>query len=115
MREYEKPMVQINEGLAESIYLASGTGEPVADSNGVKCDSAYMKGVWQAPNYSSPKEAGYKAKFGCMGCPAFRQNACGLQTDYVESGYSDSYKADNGKRKPDWEKEGHGPKDQTDW
>ena len=42
MNTYKKPLITIDSDLAEGIYLASG-------SNGLKCDSRYMKGNWQAP------------------------------------------------------------------
>ena len=43
MTNYESPVMIRTEELAEGVYLASG---------GIKCDSVYMNGVWQAPDYS---------------------------------------------------------------
>ena len=43
MKNYERPVMIRTEELAEGVYLASG---------GIKCDSVYMNGVWQAPDYS---------------------------------------------------------------
>ena len=95
-----------------------------ADSSGnesgntVKCDSIYMQGVWQGPDYSGWNGAtrGYRQQFGCLGCPAYRWDGCGLLSDYVASGSASSYDADNGNRKPSWEKKGYGPDNTvTDW
>lgn len=80
MNTYKKPLITIDSDLAEGIYLASG-------SNGLKCDSRYMKGNWQAPDYSSWNGGtrGYKQQFACLGCPANTANGCGLLTHYEDS------------------------------
>lgn len=117
---YEKPIVVPVDEAAEGIYAASGG---VADANGgsdggLKCDSIYMKGVWQAPDYSdwAGGTRGYKQQFGCLGCPANTANGCGLLTHYVDSNYASSYEVDNGNRKPSWEKKGYKPDDVvSDW
>ena len=114
---YEKPIVIPAEDVAEGVYMASGAADAVgnAGSGGPKCDSIYMKGVWQAPDYS-PGEKSYKERFGCMNCVAYRYNGCGLQLDYVDSNYAGSYDVDDGNRKPGWEKKGYGPDEEaTDW
>ena len=61
MKNYERPVMIRTEELAEGVYLASG---------GIKCDSVYMNGVWQAPDYSdwNGTTRGYKQQFGCLGC-----------------------------------------------
>ena len=103
------PVMIRTEELAEGVYLASG---------GIKCDSVYMNGVWQAPDYSdwNGTTRGYKQQFGCLGCPANTASGCGLLSHYVDSGYAGSYDVDNGNRKPSWEKKGYGPDDAvTDW
>lgn len=114
---YTKPMILVNDDLAEGVYAASG--DVAASDSGIKCDSKYMKGVYQAPDYSSwaiGETRGYRKQFGCLGCPAFRENGCGLQSDYIDSGKAASYDVDNGNRKPSWEKKGYGPDDAvTDW
>lgn len=114
MKKYEKPVVIENEGLAEGIFMASGD----AASGGVKCDSKYMNGVWQAPDYSdwAGGTRGYRQQFGCLGCPANTASACGLQTHYPDSGNAASYDVDNGNRMPSWERKGYGPDDiVSDW
>lgn len=111
MSTYTKPVISIDDGLAEGVYAASG-------NNGPKCDSQYMNGVWQKPDYSdwAGGTRGYKQQFGCLGCPAYTWNACGLQTHYENSGQAGSYDVDNGNRKPSWENKGYGPDDTvTDW
>ncbi len=113
MRKYEAPVVMANEEMSEGVYAASGTVE-----NAIGCDSIYMQGTYQAPDYSdwAGVTRGYKQQFGCLGCPAFTADACGLTTHYVESGNASSYDVDNGKRKPSWEAKGYGPNDPvTDW
>ena len=121
MKNYEKPVVVVNEETAEGVYAASGAvgsaGVEAADG-ALKCDSIYMQGVWQAPDYSDWQGStrGYKQQFGCLGCPANTYNGCGLLTHYVESGNATSYEVDNGNRKPSWEKKGYKPDDTvTDW
>lgn len=117
MADYEKPMLRVNVELAEGVYLASG--DTTSDSSGsLSCDSVYMKGVWQAPDYSdwAGGTRGYKQQFGCLGCPAYTATACGLLTHYADSDYASSYEVDNGNRKPSWEAKGYGPEDTvTDW
>lgn len=116
MKQYQKPIAVVNDELAEGVYAASGSN--TSGDNGPKCDSKYMKGVWQAPDYSDwgGKTRGYKQQFACLGCPANTGNGCGLQTHYVESGNASSYDVDDGNRKPSWEKKGYGPNDPvTDW
>lgn len=120
MKQYQKPIALVNDELAEGVYAASGSagGNNTSDDNGLKCDSIYMKGKWQAPDYSDwgGKTRGYKQQFACLGCPANTDNGCGLQTHYVDSGNASSYDVDNGNRKPSWEKKGYGPNDPvTDW
>ncbi len=114
MEKYTKPVVLTMDELAEGVYAASGAPAAEANGNGgIKCDSVYMNGVWQAPDYSYWTEGtrGYKKQFGCLGCPAYTESACGLQTHYVESGNAASYDVDNGKRKPSWEAKGYKPDD----
>jgi hypothetical protein len=114
MKNYETPTLSIDSNLAESVFLASGTTTQVAEG----CDSKYMKGIWQAPDYSDWNGTirSYKAQFGCLGCPRYTGTACGLLTHYVDSGYASSYDVDNGNRMPSWEKKGYGPNDPvTDW
>lgn len=115
MKQYQKPVVLVNEELAEGVYTASGVAN---NDNGPKCDSKYMKGEWQAPDYSpwGPEGRGYKQQFACLGCPANTGNGCGLKTHYVDSNYASSYEVDNGNRMPSWERKGYGPDDAvTDW
>ncbi len=110
---YQKPVILPVEETAEGVYMASGQ-----TAEGPKCDSIYMQGVWQAPDYSdwAGQTRGYKQQFACLGCPANTDNGCGLQTHYVDSDYAKSYEVDNGNRKPSWEKKGYGPNDPvTDW
>lgn len=59
MKNYERPVMIRTEELAEGVYLASG---------GIKCDSVYMNGVWQAPDYSdwNGTTRGYKQQFGVL-------------------------------------------------
>lgn len=122
MKDYESPVVHVAEDAGEGVYAASGVavggGAQSGADNGPGCDSQYMKGVWQAPDYSdwNGTTRGYRQQFGCLGCPANTANGCGLLTHYVDSGNASSYDVDNGSRKPSWEKKGYGPEDPvTDW
>lgn len=125
MNSYETPKVIENADTSEGIYMASGVnaGGDTADNTsstdgGPGCDSQYMNGVWQAPDYSSWNGGtrGYRQQFGCLGCPAYTGNGCGLKSHYVESGYAASYDVDNGNRMPSWERKGYNPDDTvTDW
>lgn len=107
MKHYEKPVVMVYDGLAEGVYAASGA-TVVLD-----CDSVYMQGVWQGPDYSSWNGGtrGYKQQFGCLGCPAYTYNSCGLQSHYENANKANSYDVDKGNRMPSWEKKGYGPDD----
>lgn len=122
MKAYEKPIAIVNEEIAEGVYAASGAAAGDAgnsSANALQCDSVYMRGIWQAPDYSqwaSGETRGYKQQFACLGCPANTDNGCGLLTHYEDSGYASSYETDNGNRMPSWERKGYGPNDPvTDW
>ena len=119
MNRYEKPMIIAYHDTAEGVYLASGGAADNSDAaNNIKCDSRYMNGNWQAPDYSdwNGGTRGYRQQFGCLGCPANTASACGLKTHYVDSGYAGSYDTDNGNRMPSWERKGYGPDDPVvDW
>lgn len=101
MTDYERPVVRVMQGRAESIYLASGAGEEDSDqydSDDV-CNSIYMKGVFHQPN---PNGLTYMDKKGCVDCRKGSANRCKLETG--------AYKEDpNGKNRPEWEKKGHQP------
>lgn len=120
MNSYETPKVIENQDVSEGIYMASGVSDVTGGNSdgGPKCDSEYMRGVWQAPDYSdwAGGTRGYKQQFACLGCPANTGNGCGLQTHYIESGNASSYDVDDGNRMPSWERKGYGPDDTvTDW
>ncbi len=101
MKNYEKPIVLANYELSEGVFAASGTAGGTSSSGAPQCNSAYMNGVWHAPDYSNTTSN--IERYGCDGCPAFRWNGCGLQLDYVDSGNAESYDVDDGNRKPKWE------------
>lgn len=106
---YVKPVVQILSDISEGVYAASGTPG---------CDSKYMNSVWQGQDNSdwNGGTRGYKQQFGCLGCPAYTENGCGLNSHYVESDYAGSYDTDNGNRIPSWERKGYTPDETvTDW
>jgi len=97
MMKYERPIIQINSETAEGVYAASGATKD--------CDSEYMNGVWQAPDYSTWPTT-VKQRYGCLGCPAYTWSGCGVATGnhYDQSGNSGSYDTDTGSRKPEWER-----------
>jgi hypothetical protein len=103
MATYSKPIVIPSAELAEGVYAASG------DTLSLSCNSKYMKGAYHAPDYNNTTS--YYGRFGCLGCPAYRWNGCGLS---LESYYG-SYDTDQGKRMPSWEKLGHTATDAIDW
>lgn len=114
MNSYETPKIIENPDMSEGVYMASGANS----GGGPKCDSVYMNGVWQAPDYSdwAGGTRGYKQQFACIGCPAYTATGCGLETHYIQSGQAQSYDVDDGNRKPSWERKGYGPDDTvTDW
>jgi len=114
MKDYIVPEIHVVDETSEGVYAASGEEEEWAK----KCDSIYMQGVWQAPDYSdwAGGTRGYKDQFACLGCPANTDNGCGLQTHYLESGEASSYDVDDGNRMPSWERKGYGPNDVvSDW
>ncbi|MCM1215774.1 MAG: hypothetical protein NC331_03010 [Lachnospiraceae bacterium] len=106
MSSYEKPIVLANEELAEGVYAASGAVISNSDgSNGRPgCDSKYMAGIYQ--HYQGGWNNTVKEHYGCIGCPAYREEGCGLQIDQAYLDGATSYDVDNGKRMPTWESEG---------
>lgn len=102
MIEYTKPEFITIPEYSEGVYMASGDTTP-------SCDSQYMNGIYRTPDYNNTTS--YIERFGCLGCPAFRYNGCGLQLE----DYWGSYDVDNEKRYPSWEKIGHMPTDAISW
>jgi hypothetical protein len=105
---YIKPKITTVNTYNESVYLSSGSTQ-TSSSTAPLCDSKYLNGVYHAPNYNDTTT--YLNRFGCLGCPAFRYNGCGLQLEQ----YWGSYDVDNGNRYPSWEKIGHKPQEPIDW
>ena len=114
MKDYEKPTIDVCQMRHEGVYAASG--DTAADGSGGSgkpgCDSKYVNGVWQQPKYDGNT---YLSNLGCNGCPAFRADSCGLQTDQAYLDGATSYNVDNGKRMPGWEAKGHKPDEKIDW
>jgi hypothetical protein len=114
-KDYVKPMAEAVLSTSEDVYMASGDvaiGGGTTGSAQGKCDSKYMNGVYQAPNYYT--DASYGERFGCNGCPAFRYGGvegCGIQLET----YWGSYDVDNGNRKPSWESKGHSYDEPINW
>jgi len=110
MKNYEKPLILGNEELAEGIYTASGDAAAENDTTGAArpgCDSKYMAGVYQ--HYQGGWDNTAKEHYGCIGCPAYRENGCGLQVDQAYLDGATSYNVDNGNRMPEWERRGAQP------
>lgn len=107
MTNYEKPVILVNEELAEGVYAASGTNvdSDSTSGNGTPgCDSKYMAGVYQ--HYQGGWNKTAKEFYGCIGCPAYRETGCGLQVDQAYLDGATSYNVDNGNRMPEWERQG---------
>ena len=101
MKDYEKPMMCVAEGSAESVYMASGASAENSDNSDSDsvCNSVYMKGVFHSANTNGLT---YMEKHGCQTCPSGNHNGCKLE--------GNGYEADeNGKNRPNWEKQGHQP------
>lgn len=98
MTDYVRPMVVVNEELAEGVYAASGdeTGERTTT---LSCQSTYMQGSYMK---GDNKASTYKEKFGCKGCNAYTGNGCKLQSgkDNVDP---------DAIFMPAWEEQGHSP------
>lgn len=63
MSSYKKPEIIVVDDLAEGIYASSG-------SSGGRCESFYMAGIFSYADGSNSINVGYKAGYGCHGCPA---------------------------------------------
>ncbi len=94
--KYTKPIITVNEELAEGVYAASG-------NNKLVCKSIYMLGIPISPSYN-PIEDGYKTGRGCEGCPAWddEECVCRLITKPEEMNWDDDFR-------PTWEVQGHLP------
>ena len=106
MMKYERPIIQINSETAEGVYAASG-GAGIDANPG--CDSQYMNFTYQ--KYTGGWDKTAKEFYGCLGCPAYRENPDGCAL-IIEQSYIDgakSYNTDAGKRKPEWEAKGVSP------
>lgn len=108
-KDYIKPSVEIIFSSAENVYMASGNSNSAGYTvDGDGCNSQYMQGVFHKPGYGTTGDTNYEV-YGCNGCRAFRGDHCAIGTEY----FWDSYKADNGYRKPSWESEGKSPNDKA--
>ena len=100
MNKYEKPMVELNNELAEGVYAASGAAD-------IECGSDYMNGSFHKGDRGQGKGSRnwkYKEDFGCAGCPANLGYVCALKTDD-----KDKYKQyDKKDLRPQWEKDNKG-------
>ena len=100
MEQYKKPLVLMNEELAEGVYAASGAvvgGEP--ENQSPVCDSIYIKGSYRQPDFSDWENGTNINGRGCEGCPAcWSDGTCHVA----------SYPAEEDCR-PSWEKEGKSP------
>ena len=83
--------------MSEGVYAASG------DRPG--CDSRFMNGTYVHPSYGWDNPM--KEHYGCLGCPAYRENGCALIIDQAYLDGALSYDTDNGYRKPSWETMGY--------
>jgi len=105
MKNYEKPVVMVNEELAEGVYAASGdkAANVNAETSGpkYKCESIYMNGVYQQGTWN-PIEDGYKKGRGCEGCPAQNGNSCRFVTAPEQMNWDGDFR-------PSWEVAGHKP------
>jgi hypothetical protein len=121
MEGYERPVVFLNEELAEGIYAASGAvgdigggGAEVGDtedagsgSGGVLgCGSMYMNGIWERGDDWTKNT--YRAQVGCNGCEAYTATGCGLQ-----NGKPLKANITTEDLRPSWEKAGRGPDERT--
>ena len=109
MEQYKKPVVLMNEELAEGVYAASGTvspeatqtPEPTPTPDKPVCDSIWMKGNYVQPDFSDWANGTNINGRGCEGCPAcWSDGKC-----HVES-----YPPEEDCR-PSWEVQGKGPYD----
>lgn len=109
---YEKPIITLQNDLAEGVYTASGdsyyTGPTTtgADGNTVGCQSQYMKGIQQTPHhhYDGDLSQYQMIDRGCEGCPADQYTFCAL--NLVSS---------SNVLKPTWEQRGFKPNDPYNW
>lgn len=99
MDKYVKPTVVVMDDCAEGVYSASGVATSTPE-----CDSKYMGGKYH--HYEGGWDKTVKDFYGCIGCPAYREEGCALKVDKAYRDGAKSYDTDKGKRKPTWEKMG---------
>lgn len=98
--------------LVEETTEGVASGEVPANSNGLGCQSIYMRGVWQdrmvESGYAS-QGISFKDKFGCAGCSKSRPDGCQLISDYIATGHGATFRNEDEmmRMKPSWEQEGH--------
>lgn len=109
---YEKPIITLQNDLAEGVYAASGdsyfTGptDTGADGKTVGCQSQYMRGVPQTPNHNIGIPSQHQMmERGCEGCSALQYNgACALHLA-----------SSSAILMPKWEQRGFKPADPYNW
>ena len=90
---YEKPIITLQNDLAEGVYAASGDNLPV-------CQSQYMMGVYHNPTSNTYGATISRIDRGCEGCPAAQGGEC--RRDLGPFGNS---------LMPTWERNGYDPKE----
>jgi len=106
MKLYEKPMILSSSTTSEGVYMASGTD---GGSGKVSCDSKYLKGQFNAGDWSIPSNSPQYTNLnvrGCEGCPANWGGSCALQNDSYNPSQAE---ANVGNFMPSWEKQGKSP------
>lgn len=91
--KYEKPLLVLQEELAEGVYMASG-------DQTIACESAYMKGVHHPPVTNTYGVEIKRSDRGCEGCPADQGGSCRLDLGPFGSPLM-----------PTWERNGNSPDD----
>lgn len=71
MKEYNKPLIDVVRERAEGVYATSGTNT-VGSTLKTRCESPDRDGNYLAPSYNWPTTV--RERYGCLGCPANRNN-----------------------------------------
>ena len=95
--KYEKPMIAVQDGLAEGVFAASGA---VGENGRLVCQSRYMQGVYHESKATVFGNEYRRIDRGCEGCPAAQGGSCRLDL----GPFGDSLM-------PYWERQGMNPDD----
>ncbi|MDK2809238.1 MAG: hypothetical protein PWP24_1976 [Clostridiales bacterium] len=98
MTQYERPLLKLEDGIYEGVYMASGDSTDTATT---ECQSIYLNGVFRRKQNGSKHGLTTLEYWGCQGCPFSNPHGCSVHENTNK----------NADARPAWERQGQNPSD----